>query len=59
MAFVILKETILMNQKFSVLVNDSEGIPMEFETYDGADKIAKLFESNSINGNKYTVKEMS
>jgi hypothetical protein len=59
MPFVILKETMFMNQKFSILVNDSEGIPMEFETFEGADKIAKLFESNSISGNKYSVKEMS
>lgn len=59
MAFVILKETFLTNQKLTILVNDSEGIPMEFETYEQADKIAKLFESNSLSGNKYSVKEMS
>ncbi len=59
MAFVILKETMFMNQKFTILVNDSEGIPMEFETFEGAEKIAKLFESNSMSGNKYSVKELS
>ena len=59
MAFVILKETFLTNQKLTILVNDSEGIPMEFETYEQAEKIAKLFESNSLSGNKYSVKEMS
>jgi len=59
MPFVILKETMFMNQKFTVLVNDSEGIPMEFQTFEGAEKIAKLFESNSMSGNKYSVKEMS
>ena len=59
MAYIILKETFLTNQKLTILVNDSEGIPMEFETYEQADKIAKLFESNSLSGNKYSVKEMS
>jgi hypothetical protein len=48
-----------MNQKMTVLVNDSEGIFMEFETYESAEKIAKLFESNSLSGNKYTVKKLS
>jgi hypothetical protein len=43
MSFVVLKETLVMNQKMTVLVNDSEGIFMEFETYESAEKIAKLF----------------
>jgi|688.fasta_scaffold14748_11 hypothetical protein len=59
MAFVILKETFMTNQKLTILVNDSEGIPMEFETFEQADKIAKLFESNSLTGNKYKVKKLS
>ena len=59
MAFVILKETFITNQKLTILVNDSEGIPMEFETFEQADKIAKLFESNSLTGNKYKVKKLS
>lgn len=59
MSYIILKETLFMNQKMTILVNDSEGIPMEFETFESADKIAKLFESNSLSGNKYTVKQLS
>jgi hypothetical protein len=59
MAYVILKETLIMNQKITILVNDSEGIPIEFETYESAEKIAKIFESNSLSGNKYTVKQLS
>ena len=43
MAYVILKETLIMNQKITILVNDSEGIPIEFETYESAEKIAKIF----------------
>ncbi len=58
MAYVILKETQMINQKVTVLVNDSEGIPMEFDTLEGAEKIAKLFETNSLTGNKYTVKQL-
>jgi hypothetical protein len=59
MPYVILKETLVMNQKITILVNDSEGIPMEFETNESAENIAKLFESNSLTGNKYTVKQLS
>ena len=59
MAYVILKETLIMNQKITILVNDSEGIPIEFETYESAEKIAKIFESNSLSGNKYPVKQLS
>jgi hypothetical protein len=58
MAYVILKETQMINQKVTVLVNDSEGIPMEFDTLESAEKIAKLFETNSLTGNKYTVKQL-
>ena len=58
MSYIILKETLFMCQKMTILVNDSEGIPMEFETFESADKIAKLFESNSLSGNKYTVKQL-
>jgi hypothetical protein len=58
MPYIILKETILMNQKITVLVNDSEGIPMEFETFESAENIAKIFETNSLLGNKYNVKQI-
>ena len=37
------------------LVNDSEGIPMEWETYDEAKKIADLFQSNTVHGYTYIV----
>jgi hypothetical protein len=57
MAYVIRLETPMINQKGTVPVNHSEGIPMEFETFESAEKIAKLFETNSLSGNKYTVKQ--
>lgn len=36
-------------------VNDSEGIAIEWETFEDADKIAKLFEQNSTYGYIYKV----
>lgn len=59
MPFVILKETSLMKQKITILVTDSEGIPMEFELFEQAQKLAQLFENNSLTGNKYSVKQLS
>lgn len=59
MPYVILKEGNMFGKNMTVLVNDSEGIPMEFGTFEQADKIAKLFEANSLSGNKYSVKQLS
>jgi len=36
-------------------VNDSEGIPIEWENLEDADKVAKLFEQNSAHGYSYKV----
>ena len=58
MAYVVFKEGNILGKQMTVLVNDSEGIAMEFETFDDAQKIASLFESNSTQGNKYYVKEI-
>lgn len=37
------------------LVNDTEGIAVEWETYDEAKKIADLFQSNTAHGYTYIV----
>jgi hypothetical protein len=58
MPYVVFKEGNLLGKQMTVLVNDSEGIAMEFEAFDDAQKIASLFESNSTQGNKYYVKEI-
>ena len=58
MPYVVFKEGNLLGKQMTVLVNDSEGIAMEFETFDDAQKIASLFDSNSTQGNKYYVKEI-
>lgn len=58
MPYVVFKEGNLLGKQMTVLVNDSEGIAMEFETFDDAQKIATIFESNSTQGNKYYVKEI-
>lgn len=59
MPYVILKETTLQGQRITILVNDDEGSPCEFDNFESANKIAKLFESNSMNQSKYTVKEIN
>jgi hypothetical protein len=37
------------------LVNDSEGIPVEWETYEEAKVIADLFQSNTLHNYTYIV----
>ncbi len=54
--YVILKKT--RNVKHTFLVNDEEGIPMEFERKDEADRFADIFRRNSVNGSAYTVKKL-
>ena len=53
-----------MNAKYKVLktqngsgnlVNDSEGIPMEWDTYEQAKAVAELFQANTIHGYTYIV----
>lgn len=58
MSYVIFKEGNLVGKKITVLVNDSEGIAIEFDTFESAKKTAELFENNSLTGNKYIVKEI-
>jgi len=58
MSYVIFKEGNLDGKKITVLVNDSEGIAIEFETFESAQNTAELFENNSLSGNKYFVKEI-
>ena len=53
MAYVILKQS--PDSKHVVLVNDPEGIPMEFDTYEAAEKIAELFQANTVHGYTYIV----
>ena len=54
--YVILKKT--RNVKHTFLVNDEEGLPMEFKERESANKFADIFRRNSVNGSIYTVKKM-
>jgi hypothetical protein len=58
MAYIILKHTQLQGTPRTIIVNDSEGIPMEFESADAALKLAEIFQANTTSGNIYEVKEI-
>jgi hypothetical protein len=58
MAYIILKHTQLQGTPRTIIVNDSEGIPMEFESADAAIKLAELFQANTTSGNVYEVKQL-
>lgn len=58
MAYIIFKHTQLQGIPRTIIVNDSEGIPMEFESVDAATKLAELFQANTTSGNIYEVKEL-
>jgi hypothetical protein len=58
MAYVIFKHTNIQGIPRTIIVNDSEGIPMEFESINAATKLAELFQANTTSGNIYEVKEI-
>ena len=58
MAYIILKHTQLQGTPRTIIVNDSEGIPMEFESADSALKLAEIFQANTTSGNIYEVKQL-
>lgn len=57
MGYVILKHS--PDNKHVVLVNDVEGIPLEFDTQEKAEKIAGLFQANTTHDSNYEVKKYS
>jgi len=56
MSYIILKHN--PNQQHVILVNDPEGIPMEWDDPDDAIKTAKMFQANSNHNCTYEVKEI-
>ena len=58
MAYIILKHTEIQGTPRTIIVNDSEGIPMEFESADAALKLAEIFQANTTSGNIYEVKQL-
>ena len=58
MPFIILKHTQIQGIPRTIIVNDNEGISMEFDSLDYATKLAELFQANTASGNIYEVKEI-
>ena len=58
MPHIIIKHTRIEGTPRAIIVNDSEGIPMEFESADAALKLAELFQANTTSGNIYEIKEI-
>ena len=58
MPYFILKHTQIQGTPRTILVNDSEGIPMEFESADAALKLAEIFQINTTSGDIYETKEL-
>lgn len=58
MAYIILKHTSIQGTPRTIIVNDSEGLPMEFQSADAALKLAEIFQANTTSGNIYEVKQL-
>jgi antirestriction protein len=57
MACMILKKS--KDSKHVIIVNDTEGIPMEWDTYEEAEKIAELFQVNTTHNSIYEIKKIN
>jgi hypothetical protein len=58
MPYVILKHTDINGQRRTILVNDVEGIPMEWDDILNAEHIANLFQTNTTHDSVYEVKKI-
>lgn len=57
-SFCIIKEMVIKHRVHNVILLNEETTIMEFEAYQEAEKVAKIFELNSDRGWKYTVKRI-
>jgi hypothetical protein len=58
MVYVILKHIDWNGEKKTVIVNDSEGESIEFETLEQAEKIRELFQNNTTHSSVYEIREI-
>jgi hypothetical protein len=47
-----------LGKKTTIIVNDSEGEPIEFETEQEATRVAEMFQNNTTHGSTYEVRFM-
>ena len=57
MTYMILKKS--KDSKHVIIVNDTEGIPMEWDTYEEAKQIADLFQVNTTHNSIYEIKKIN
>lgn len=56
--YVVLKHTEHDGKNKTVLINDDEGIPYEFESLVEAERVRDLFQSNTTHNSVYEVKKI-
>lgn len=58
MSYCIIKELIIKGKTQNVILLNDELTVMEFDNYETAEKLSKVFEVNSEKGWKYKVKKI-
>lgn len=56
--YVVLKHSKVGEISKTVLINDDEGIPYEFETLEEAERVRDLFQSNTTHNSVYEIKKI-
>jgi hypothetical protein len=59
MGYVIINKTKFRGVTRHIIINDNEGNPMEFDSIDEAERVARLFKMNTTDKSKFLVRNLS
>jgi hypothetical protein len=59
MGYVIINKTEFRGATRHIIINDTEGQPMEFDSIDEAERVAKLFKMNTTDESNFLVRNLS
>jgi|DEB0MinimDraft_10_1074344.scaffolds.fasta_scaffold267205_1 hypothetical protein len=59
MGYVIINKTEFRGATRHIIINDTEGQPMEFDSIDEAERVARLFKMNTTDESNFLVRNLS
>jgi len=59
MGYVIINKTEFRGATRHIIINDTEGQPMEFDSVEEAERVARLFKMNTTDESNFLVRNLS
>lgn len=59
MGYVIINKTEFRGATRHIIINDTEGQPMEFDSSEEAERVARLFKMNTTDESNFLVRNLS